>query len=134
MKQTVNLTLWIVTLAYFKHINLSQARLWSPFLESLPNMSTVALPEQLRDVMKIPLQHLIDRLHYMQNVDMKSSSWPIWTYFWIALATMLIIIAGCLLYKQCKGKVLSLCSAIKLKGCRRDAGGTHYENRPIQIC
>ena len=37
---------------------------------------------------------------------------------------MLIIIAGCLLYKRCKDKVLSLSSAIKLKGCRRDAGDT----------
>lgn len=107
-----------------KHINLSQARLWSPFLESLPNISTVALPKQLRDVPRIPLQHRIDGLHYMQNVDMKPSSWPIWTYFWIALAIMLIIIAGCLLYKRCKGKVLILCSAIKLRWCRRDAGDT----------
>ena len=47
------------------------------FLESFPNISTVALPKQLRDVPRIPLQHLIDRLHYKQNVDMKSSSWPI---------------------------------------------------------
>lgn len=87
-------------------------------------MTTVALPKQLRDIPRIPLQHLIDRLHYMQKVNMKSSSWPIWTYFWIALAIILLVIAGYWLYKRCKGKVLCLCSAIKLKGCRRDAGDT----------
>lgn len=111
-------------LGLLKHINFSQALLWSPFLESLPNMTTVTLPKHLRDIPRIPLQHLIDKLHYMQKVNMKSSSWPIWTYFWIALAIILLVIAGYLLYKRCKGKVLCLCSAIKLRGCRRDAGDT----------
>lgn len=111
-------------LGLLKHINFSQALLWSPFLESLPNMTTVALPKQLRDIPRIPYQHLIDRLHYMQKVNMKSSSWPIWTYFWIALAIILLVIAGYWLYKRCKGKVLCLCSDIKLKGCRCDAGDT----------
>lgn len=67
-----------------RHINISQIKMWLPFVESLPNTTKLTLSKTLKEIPRIPLHNLIDELQSVQKVDIEPSGWPLWAYICIA--------------------------------------------------
>ena len=90
--------------------NKTEFKIWDPFTYKLPNFTSIEVPQELQALEKIPMGHLIDRLHNTWDI-VKDNGTPEWVYYLIgALSTLLVVIAVFVYYK--KGKYLrQLCSA-----------------------
>ena len=90
--------------------NKTEFKIWKPFTVKLPNFTSIEVPEELKVLEKIPMGHLIDRLHNMRNI-VKDNGTPEWVYYLIgALSALLVVIAALVYYN--KGRYLrQLCSA-----------------------
>ncbi|MEW8546302.1 MAG: hypothetical protein AB2693_22525 [Candidatus Thiodiazotropha sp.] len=97
--------------ALLQEANFSEVQIWEPFLSSLPNFSTVDLPDTLKTVEKIPMSEFIDRFKSFQRIRLDANwQFPLWAKFLIGILILIILailykfrrhIASCL---PCRGK------------------------------
>ena len=83
----------------------TNATIWKPFHEKLPDFSAIQLPGQLQAVEKIPLRKLIAELTGQDDlVEDTTSSYPAWLYAVVGTLVLVMILTA-LIYK-CKGRCL----------------------------
>ena len=78
--------------------NKTKFRVWDSF-EKLPTFPAIELPENLKSIKQIPMDHLVTQLRGLGRVEVKNTSWPIWVHILINLGIILVVVV--LLYCCC---------------------------------
>ena len=111
-----------------QHINISQFRIWSPLIETLPNFTKISLPSSLKQIPQIPLDNLINELQYLETTGVQTSKWSVWTYIIIGSCILIAVLIVRYMYMKYGRKLVSLCSAMQTK-CRSEAVDTKPNQR-----
>lgn len=77
----------------------SQIHLWEPIYDILPNFSKISIPEELREIKEIPLDHLIMKLGEHRPVNFTSKEWPIWSFLLVGVVIFIVFITAVILYR-----------------------------------
>ena len=81
-------------LAMLQETNFSAVQIWKPFESALPNYSKVELPETLKEVPSILMNHLIDQISGIRQFkDMETEKLPLWSIILISIGAVILAVA-----------------------------------------
>jgi hypothetical protein len=64
-----------------REVNWSNTRIWDPVIKTFPNFPSINLPGQLQDIKQVSMESMIDQLHDMREVNVKTDkAWTFWAY------------------------------------------------------
>ena len=88
--------------------NSTGIKLWDPITRSFPGFGKLDLPEELKEMERIPLDSLVRRLHWLESVS-RGAGIPIRTYGGIGAGVFSVILVAIIVYCICKNRI---CSAL----------------------
>ena len=103
--------------------NITQFSLWRKFSSVFPNVTSVEITDDLKNLKQVSMSSFIDYVHNYKKVDVRSKSVSVWTYVIIIFSTCVALAVVIFMYKRYFHKKMSYNFNKRLADCCRDKKG-----------
>ena len=103
--------------------NITQFSLWRNFSSVFPNVTSVEITDDLKNLKQVSMSSFIDYVHNYRKVDVRSKSVSVWTYVIIIFSTCVALAVIIFMYKRYFHKKMSYSFNKRLAGCCSDKNG-----------
>ena len=109
------------TMSEFMNIRFDkiQFNLWRPLHATFQNMTSIKIPDRLKNIKSIPMETLIRELRTVRPLQSPGYELPSWVYFLIAIIVAFAFLAVVTVYCKCKHKIRPYWLAKRVRNGRR---------------